>query len=119
MSFCKTLLNILTSDAVMEPVITVLVAYGIRVYQSSRRNQIIGQTILDLVDYIEEHYQEWGITGNEKLLKFLELFAEEFQKQMGRRPNEDEIRSAVIKAEAHVQRARRETTYGRVRRRVG
>lgn len=119
MSICNTLLNVLTSDVVLEPVITILVAYGIKVYQSSRRNQVIAQTILDLVDYIEEHYKEWGIAGSEKLDRFLELFTDEFQKQMGRRPNESEIQSAVIKAEAHVQRARRETTFGRVRRTAG
>jgi hypothetical protein len=115
---CDTLLTVLTSDVVLEPVLAVLVAYGIKTYQSGRRNQLVSQTILDLVDYIEEHYKEWGITGSEKLNRFLELFIDEFQKQMGRQPNKNEIQSAVIKAEAHVQRARRETVFGGIRRRV-
>ena len=117
--FLQCIVEHTTGDAVMEPVITILVAYGIRAYQSSRRNQVIAQTILDLVDYIEEHYQEWGISGSEKLDKFLQLFIEEFRANMGRNPNEREIQSAVIKAEAHVQRARREAVSGRIRRIAG
>jgi hypothetical protein len=63
----------------------------------------------DIVDYIEEHYKEWGIKGSAKMDKFLEIFTEEFKKQLGRKPKEVELSTARIRAEALVQRARRAT----------
>jgi hypothetical protein len=117
MNVLRTLLRVLTSDVVMEPLVVLSIAYGIRVYQNGRRNEAVEQSVIDLVDYIEEHYKAWGIKGGQKLDRFLELFIEEFKKQMGRMPNDQELRSTIIKAEAYVQRARRESgiSYRRVR----
>ncbi|MGE5587484.1 MAG: hypothetical protein ACM3ZO_04655 [Clostridia bacterium] len=107
MKWLRVLWNVITSDAVMEPLIIILVGYGLQVYQKNRRYQIILDTTVDVVDYIEEHYKEWGIKGHKKMEKFVELFVKEFKKATGRPPRKEEIETAVLRAEAHVQRARR------------
>lgn len=107
MRWLKVLWNVITSDAVMEPLIIILVGYALQVYQRNRRYQIILDTTVDIVDYIEEHYKEWGIKGHKKMEKFIELFVKEFKKATGRPPRKGEIETAVLRAEAHVQRARR------------
>ncbi|MGE5592557.1 MAG: hypothetical protein ACM3X3_02585 [Betaproteobacteria bacterium] len=107
MKWLRVLWNVITSDAVMEPLIIILVGYGLQVYQRNRRYQIILDTTVDIVDYIEEHYKEWGIKGHEKMDKFMELFVKEFKKATGKAPRKDEIETAVLRAEAYVQRARR------------
>lgn len=107
MRWLKVLWNVITSDAVMEPLIIILVGYALQVYQRNRRYQIILDTTVDIVDYIEEHYKEWGIKGEKKMEKFIELFVKEFKKATGRPPRKDEVETAVLRAEAHVQRARR------------
>ena len=39
--------------------------------------------------------------------KFLQLFSQEYKKQLGRKPKEVELETARMRAEAIVQRARR------------
>jgi len=107
LKWLKVLWNVITSDAVMEPLIIILVGYALQVYQRNRRYQIIADTTIDIVDYIEEHYKEWGIKGSQKMEKFVELFVKEFKKATGRAPKHAEIDTAKLRAEAHVQRARR------------
>jgi len=103
----KFVVNVLTNEAVMEPLIAVLLGYGVSAYSKNRRFRIIMDITADIVDYIEEHYKEWGIKGSQKMDKFLELFIKEYKKQMGRKPKDEEIETARIRAEALVQRARR------------
>ncbi len=107
MRWLRVLWNVVTSDAVMEPLIIVLVGYALQVYQKHRRYQIVADTTVDVVDYIEEHYKEWGIKGSQKMEKFVELFVKEFKKATGRAPKKEELETAMLRAEAHVQRVRR------------
>ena len=100
--------DILTSEAVMEPVIAFLVGYWIRQYKKQEKYRVVSDLVVDIVDYIEEHYEEWGIRGSEKMNKFLELFSEEYKKQLGKTPTVSDIQTAKIRAEAQVQRGRRE-----------
>lgn len=106
-AWLKALFGALTSEAVMEPLILLVVGFGVRQYGKSRRNQVILDLTIDIVDYIEEHYRTWGIRGSQKMDRFLQLFSEEFKKELGRQPNEDELETARLRAEAYVQRARR------------
>ncbi|QSQ08771.1 hypothetical protein H0A61_01116 [Koleobacter methoxysyntrophicus] len=106
-NWLKFLTNIITSEAFLEPAIMAILGYGIRLYGKNRKYRIILDITVDIVDYIEEHYKEWGIRGSEKMDKFLELFTEEFKKQIGRKPGKEELETARIRAEAQVQRARR------------
>ncbi len=107
MRWLRVLWNVLTSDAVMEPLIIILVGYALQVYQKNRRYQMAADATVDIVDYIEEHYKEWGIKGSQKMEKFVELFVKEFKKATGRPPRQAELETAKLRAEAHVQRARR------------
>ena len=107
MKWLKMLWSVITDDAVLEPLIIILMGYALQVYQKNRRYQIILDTTVDVVDYIEEHYKEWGIKGNKKMAKFLELFVKEYKKATGRAPSKAELETARLRAEAHVQRARR------------
>ncbi|MGI6038331.1 MAG: hypothetical protein ACOYD6_08940 [Limnochordia bacterium] len=101
------ILKTLTSDLIMEPLIVFLVGYGVKQYNSGRRQQVIVELVIDIVDYIEEHYKEWGIRGSKKMDRFLEMFTEEFKRRLGKPPTPEEIQAARIKAEGYVQRARR------------
>ena len=103
----KFIAKVITNEAVMEPLIAVLLGYGININSKNRRYKIIMDISADIVDYIEEHYKEWGIKGSAKMDKFLEIFSKEYKKQIGRAPGEVELESARIRAEALVQRARR------------
>lgn len=103
----RALLNAVTSEAVLEPLIMVVLGYGVRLYGQNRKYRVMFDIAVDVVDYIEEHYREWGIKGSEKMDKFMELFTEEFKKQIGRKPTKEELATARIRAEAQVQRARR------------
>lgn len=105
-SWLKVIGEVLTSEAVMEPIIAALLGYGINVYNKNRKFRMIMEITADVVDYIEEHYKEWGIKGNQKMEKFLEIFAREFKKHFGRRPSREELETAKIRAEALVFRAR-------------
>jgi hypothetical protein len=107
MRWLKVLWNVISSESVMEPLIIILVGYVLQVYQRNRKYQIIADTTIDIVDYIEEHYKEWGIKGDQKMEKFIELFVEEYKKAIGRVPKGEELQTARLRAEAHVQRARR------------
>lgn len=107
-NWAKLIADIATSEAVMEPVIALMVGYWIRQYNKDRKYRVAGDIVMDIVDYVEEHYREWGIRGSQKMDRFLELFAEEYQQQLGRTPTVKEVQSARVRAEAHVQRARRE-----------
>ncbi|TYP52486.1 hypothetical protein [Thermosediminibacter litoriperuensis] len=105
--------NILTNEAVMEPLIAAVLGYGISVYNKNRRYRMIMDITADVVDYIEEHYKEWGLKGSAKMEKFLEIFTKEFKKQLGRKPKKEELETAMIRAEALVQRARRASKTGK------
>jgi len=106
-AWLKFIVNVLTNEAVMEPLIAVILGYGVTAYTKNRRFRIIMDLTADLVDYIEENYKGWGIKGSQKMDKFLELFIKEYKKQMGRKPKDVELETARIRAEALVQRARR------------
>ncbi|AEE92561.1 conserved protein of unknown function [Tepidanaerobacter acetatoxydans Re1] len=108
LGWLKMIINVITNEAVMEPLIALILGYGVNIYAKNRRFKIIMDITADIVDYIEENYKDWGITGNEKMDKFLELFIKEFKKQVGRKPKDVEIETARIRAEALVQRARRD-----------
>ena len=103
------IVKVITNEAVLEPLIAVLLGYGVNIYAKNRRFKIIMDITADLVDYIEENYKEWGIKGSEKMDKFLYLFVKEYKKQMGRKPKDIDMETARIRAEAIVQRARRAT----------
>jgi hypothetical protein len=99
--------NVLTNESVLEPIIAILIGYGINAYAKNRKYKITMDITSDIVDYIEEHYKEWDIKGSEKMDKFLDLFSKEFKKQIGKIPKEAELDTARMRAEAIVQRARR------------
>jgi len=99
--------KVITNEAVMEPLIALLLGIGVNAYAKNRRYQIAMDITADVVDYIEEHYKEWGIKGSEKMDKFLEVFQQEYKKHFGKKPKEEELETARIRAEALVQRARR------------
>jgi len=101
--------RVITNEAVMEPLIALILGLGVNAYAKNRRYQIAMDITADVVDYIEEHYKEWGIKGSEKMDKFLEIFQQEYQKHMGKKPKEEDLETARIRAEALVQRARRST----------
>ncbi|MCR4430416.1 MAG: hypothetical protein NUV45_05265 [Tepidanaerobacteraceae bacterium] len=111
-AWLKFIAGVLTNEAVMEPIIAVVLGYGVNVYARNRRYRIIMDLAADIVDYIEEHYKEWGIKGNAKMDKFLDIFSKEYKKQMGRKPKQNELETARIRAEALVQRARRSALAG-------
>lgn len=106
-AWLKFIVNVLTNEAVMEPLIAVILGYGVTAYAKNRRFRIIMDLTADIVDYIEENYKDWGIKGSQKMDKFLELFVKEYKKQMGRKPKDVELETARLRAEALVQRARR------------
>lgn len=106
-AWIKFIFNILTNEAVMEPLIAVILGYGVNAYAKNRRYRVILDITADIVDYIEENYKDWGIKGSEKMDKFLEIFAKEYRKQMGKKPKDVEVETARLRAEAIVQRARR------------
>ena len=99
--------NVLTNEAVMEPLIALILGFGVNAYAKNRRFRVIMDITADIVDYIEENYEEWGIKGNKKMERFMDLFVKEYRKQMGRKPKDVELETARIRAEALVQRARR------------
>ncbi len=108
MNVLKSLVEVLTSEEVMRPLILVGISLLWRSMARTKTDQALSNLAVDVVDYIEEHYKEWGIKGNQKMAKFIEIFGEEFKKSVGRQPNEAEVNTARLKAEAQVQRARRE-----------
>lgn len=105
----KFIWGVITNDAVMEPLIAVILGYGVNTYAKNRKFKIIMDITADIVDYIEENYKDWGIKGSEKMDKFLEIFSKEYKKQMGRKPADQDLETARLRAEALVQRARRAT----------
>ena len=107
LAWIKFIFNVLTDDVVIEPLIAIILGYGVRHYAKNRRYRIIMDISADIVDYIEENYEDWGINGSEKMDKFLDIFAKEFKKQLGKHPKDIELESARLRAEALVQRARR------------
>ena len=107
MKWLRVFWNVISSESVMEPLIIILVGYALQVYKRNRKYQVIADTTVDIVDYIEEHYKEWGIKGDQKMEKFIELFVEEYKKAIGRVPKGEELQTARLRAEAHVQRVRR------------
>ncbi len=58
-------------------------------YIKNRKYQIIADTTVDIVDYIEEHYKEWGgIKGDQKMEKFIELLLRNTRKLQAEFPKE-------------------------------
>ena len=83
--------------------------YAVRQLNRSHRQQVISDLVIDIVDYIEEHYEEWGIRGSKKMERFLKLFGRGISGGgLGANPTQEEIQAARIKAEGYVQRARRQ-----------
>jgi hypothetical protein len=107
-SWLKMIGRVLLNETVMEPLIAVLIGMGVNAYAKNRRYKIAMDITADVVDYIEENYKKWGIKGSEKMDKFLEIFGKEYEKQMGKKPKKLDFETARIRAEARVQRARRE-----------
>jgi hypothetical protein len=103
----RVLISVATSEEVMRAVVIVGVGYLGQVSQRNNKDRQLAEITIDLVDFIEEHYSEWGIRGPAKLERFLQLFSEEFHRVIGRQPTPRELQTAKLKAEAHVQRARR------------
>lgn len=106
-AWIKFIFGVLTNEAVLEPLIAVILGYGVNHYAKNRRYRVIMDITADIVDYVEENYKDWGIMGSEKMDKFLEIFSKEFKKQMGKKPKEIEMETARLRAEALVHRARR------------
>lgn len=106
LTWIKTITGAITSEIFLEPIIMILVGYGIRMYGKNKKYRIIIDITIDLVDYIEANYEKWGIKGSQKMDKFLKMFKEEFKKQMGRNPTQNELETARIRAEAQVYRNR-------------
>lgn len=107
MNWLKSLVEVLTSEEVMRPLILVGISLLWRSMAEAKADKALSNLAVDVVDYIEEHYKEWGIKRDQKMARFIEIFGEEFKKAVGRQPNEAEINTARLKAEAQVQRARR------------
>jgi len=114
-AWLKFIVSVLTNEAVMEPIIAVVLGYGVNAYAKNRRYRVLMDLTADVVDYIEEHYKEWGIKGSAKMTKFMDIFVQEYKKQMGRKPKEIEMETARIRAEALVQRARRSAPMGPIK----
>ncbi|HHU68817.1 MAG TPA: hypothetical protein GXZ31_00765 [Thermoanaerobacterales bacterium] len=106
LDWIKMITGVITSEIFLEPIIMVLVGYGIRMYGKNRKYRIIVDITIDLVDYIEANYKKWGIKGSQKMDRFLRMFKEEFKKQIGREPTPNELETARIRAEAQVYRNR-------------
>ncbi|MBE3575626.1 MAG: hypothetical protein IMW99_09295 [Firmicutes bacterium] len=107
MNWLRVFWDVITSEEVMRPLIILVAGIISHQVQKYHKHQIASEIIVDVVDYVEEHYQQWGIRGSAKLERFMELFEAEFTKAMGRRPTAAERETAKIKAEAAVCRARR------------
>ncbi|MBE3577863.1 MAG: hypothetical protein IMX00_09250 [Limnochordales bacterium] len=104
----RQVIAVLTDEQIVEPLLLIAAVLAGREYHKNRRLQVLSDITLDLVDFIEEHYKEWGIRGPEKMERFLKLFVSEFRKRMGRAPSAGEIETARLRAEAYVQRIRRD-----------
>ena len=105
-NWAKNIIGILTDGVLLEPIIMLLVGYLVRLLGKNRKYRIIIEITVDIVDYVEANYKKWGIKGSEKMDKFLQLFTEEFKKQVGRYPSTNELETARIRAEAQVYRNR-------------
>jgi hypothetical protein len=110
MNWLRVVLRVVTSEVFMEPLIIALISYGVRIYGKSHKYRVLMDTAVDIVDYIEEHYKEWGIRGSKKMEKFMELFTEEYKKRIGRKPSKTDLEMARVRAEAQVQRIRRQNS---------
>lgn len=109
MDWLEMIMRVITNPAVIEPIMVAVIGYGVRAFQGSKRYQLILDLTSDVVDYIEEHYKEWNIHGSQKMDRFIQVFTQEFKKQVGRLPTQMELETAKLRAEARVQRARRMT----------
>jgi len=101
--------NFILSEEVFEPLILIVLGSGLRALNRQRRSKVLDSLTEDIVDYIEENYRRWGIRGQQKMDKFIELLINEFRKEMGYKPSKKELETAKLKAEAKVQRVRRES----------
>lgn len=106
MAIIKSVANIVTNDIVMEPLIAIILGYGVNLYAKNRRYQIIMDITADVIDYIEKNYKDWGIPENKKMEKFMDIFKKEYKKHMGKLPKDDEIETAMIRADALIYRSR-------------
>lgn len=116
-AWVRQVISFLTDDQVIEPLILLAAVLAGREYHRSRRVQVLADLTIDLVDFIEEHYREWGIRGPQKMERFVKLFISEFRKRTGHPPSRAEIESARLRAEAYVQRIRREAMVAQALRR--
>lgn len=102
----KSIVNIATTDIVLEPLIAIILGYGVNLYSKNRKYQIIMDITTDVLDYIEKNYKKWGIPENKKMEKFMEIFKKEYKKHIGKLPKNEEIETAMIRAEALAYRSR-------------
>lgn len=107
MEWLQLLWRTVTSEEVLRLALAVALGFMVRVLERSRRDQYLATLVGDVVDFIEEHYQEWGIRGEAKMARFIEIFSEEYRRATGRSPSPEELELARLRAEAQVQRARR------------
>ena len=112
MAWWQVISKFILSEEVMEPLILIALGSGLRAFNRQRRSKVLDELTADIVDYIEENYKNWGIRGQEKMEKFMKLLIEEFRKEIGRKPSKQELETAKLKAEAMVQRVRRQTLAG-------
>lgn len=102
----RSIANIVTNDIIMEPLIAIILGYGVNLYAKNRRYQIIMDITVDVIDFIQKNYKKWGLPENEKMEKFIDIFKKEYKKHMGRLPKQHEIETAVIRADALMYRYR-------------
>lgn len=112
MAWWQLITKVFLSEEIMEPLILILLGSGLRAFNKQRRSKVLDELIVDIVDYIEENYHDWGIRGQEKMDRFIELLIDEFRKEIGRKPSKSELVTAKLKAEALVQRVRRQSITG-------
>lgn len=61
----------------------------------NRLPQKAREIVYDIFTFIEDNYKEWGLYGNEKLGKFVELFVAKMKEELGKPPTPAEVGTAV------------------------
>ena len=87
MAWWQVVKNFILSEEVFEPLILIVLGSGLRALNRQRRSKVLDSLTEDIVDYIEENYRRWGIRGQQKMDKFIELLINEFRKEMGYKPS--------------------------------
>ena len=109
MAWWQFIKNYLLSEEIFEPLILVALGSGLKAINRQRRSKVLDSLTADIVDYIEENYHNWGIKGQQKMDRFVAILINEFRKEIGHKPSKQELETARLKAEARVQRVRRQS----------